>query len=99
MLFNVFELGLAAKLDDSLSALTSFEAFKRNGLKTELEVSGLNLLFTIQVKMFDLAGRRTRDLFQFLKYSPNLALVTSFASAHSVYLTLSVFHGAQPCNL
>ena len=56
MLFNVFELGLAAKLDDSLSALTSFEAFKRNELKTELEVSGLNLLFTIQVIMFDWAG-------------------------------------------
>jgi len=51
MLFNVFELGLSAKLDDSLSALTSFEAFKRNELKTELEVSGLNLLFTIQVKI------------------------------------------------
>ena len=56
MLFNVFELGLAAKLDDSLSALTSFEAFERNELKTELEVSGLNLLFTIQVIMFDWAG-------------------------------------------
>ena len=49
VVFNVFEMGLMAKLADTLAALTHFESFQRKDLKTDLEVSGLNLLFIIQV--------------------------------------------------
>ena len=48
-MFNVFELGMTAKLDDLLQKLTKFESFGAKELNVELEISGLNLLFIIQV--------------------------------------------------
>ena len=49
IMFNVFELGMTAKLDDLLKKLDKFESFESKELNVELEVSGLNLLFIIQV--------------------------------------------------
>jgi hypothetical protein len=48
-MFNVFELGMTAKLDDLLKKLENFESFRSGELNLGLEVSGLNLLFIIQV--------------------------------------------------
>ena len=79
-MFNVFELGMTAKLDDLLQKLTKFESFGAKELNVELEISGLNLLFIIQV----CSNKCSRNL------SPSHETkVEERASAHQTYANTS----------
>ena len=85
VVFNVFEMGMMAKLDDTLAALTHFESFQRKDLKTDLEVSGLNLLFIIQViKRLFLKKFWIQEIFR---------LVIAISSLSSFLPTLIIFKG------